>query len=468
MSSSAASEASRGVLGRGAIYALGTAGPILANTLVTPALTRVFRDDVGEYGQILKALVVLQVVMMLASLGMPSVITRQGMLARGGVAGARDLLLRASFAGAGLAILAAVTSPLWHGLVGGTALVTALAVLGGGAFVAVENSQAMLRVLDRPGAFVTVSVLATLGGPVIGLASTLLWLRSAWVYVVGVAVGYALAGAVGLVLTGRGERRREPGDLRRALRMGTPLLPHMVALYCANGGMLFVASSLYDDAAAGRLGIALLLGVAPGVVTSALNNSWAPVVFAATPQDRVPVLERTTADIAMLTATVAGGVSVLSPWLLQAFADSRYQPLALVPAVGLAGIGTVLAIGYLANSHLLFVQGRTTALAIITPVSLAVGMTVAYLAGRLDLRAVALGFPATYACQWALVSLARHAGRADRWRQSVLAIPVLHGAAACLLGAWLPASGVTSFVRLPVAAGLGLVALWQVRRVVRR
>ena len=78
---SAGATASRGVLGRGSIYTIGTAAPILANAAVVPFVTRLL---VREYGVVAIAIVVLQVAMMAGSFGMPSVITRQGIISLGG------------------------------------------------------------------------------------------------------------------------------------------------------------------------------------------------------------------------------------------------------------------------------------------------------------------------------------------------------------------------------------------------
>src|ERR1039458_7918603 len=104
---SAGAAASKGVLGRGSIYTIGTAAPILANAAVVPIVTRLLGRS--AYGVVAIAIVVIQVAMMAGSLGMPSVITRQGILAGSGVAGARALLVRGSAMTAGLvaAVIAA-------------------------------------------------------------------------------------------------------------------------------------------------------------------------------------------------------------------------------------------------------------------------------------------------------------------------------------------------------------------------
>src|SRR5450759_4160380 len=241
---SAGAAASKGVMGRGSIYTLGTAAPILANAAVVPVVTRLLGKP--GYGVVAIAIVVIQVAMMAGSFGMPSVITRQGILARSGVAGARALLVRGSLMAGGFIAAVLLTAPLWARLVAVPLRSAVLLALAASAFfVVVENSQALLRVLDRPGAFVSLSLTATLGGPLLGLA-LLVQHRSPERYLIGLTAGYAAAAALGLVLCLRGGRpRRDRGDTRAALRMGLPVIPHLVALFLANGALVFLAGHLF-------------------------------------------------------------------------------------------------------------------------------------------------------------------------------------------------------------------------------
>jgi O-antigen/teichoic acid export membrane protein len=243
---SAGAAASKGVLGRGSIYTIGTAAPILANIAVIPVVTRLL--GVEAYGVVAIALAVIQIAAMTGSLGMPSVITRQGILAGSGVAGARALLVRGSLMTVGLVVVACLTAPLWDSAVQVPLSALILALTASALFVVVENSQSLLRVLDRPGAFVSLSLTATLGGPLLGLA-LLSGGRTPERYLSGLVAGYAAAATVGLVLCLRGGRpRRDRGDTRAALRMGLPIIPHLVALFLATSALIFVASHLYDVA----------------------------------------------------------------------------------------------------------------------------------------------------------------------------------------------------------------------------
>src|SRR5665811_2033488 len=437
-----------------------------ANAAVVPVVTRLLGKP--AYGVVAIAIVVIQVAMMAGSFGMPSVITRQGILPRSGVAGARALLVRGSLMTAGLMAAIILTAPLWSPLV----LVSMqravpLALAASAFFVVVENSQALLRVLDRPGAFVALSLTATLGGPLLGLA-LLSQDRSPERYLVGLTVGYAAAAALGLVLCLRGgHRHRDGGDTRAALRMGLPVIPHLVALFLANGALLVLAGHLYNIATAGRLQLALLVGSSPAVITSALNNSWAPIVFRTPQHQRGAVLAHTARDIATLTALISGGVALLSPWLMRLVAGSDFAPLDLVPAVAIVAFGCVLSVAYLANVHLVFAAGRSLGLSMTTPLSLLAGLACAYLLGRQNVVLLAAGFPATYAAlAFGTAWLRRHVG-AVRWSETALLPPTSLGLILCVLGAALPTTGAVATSRVAVAAFAGFGTLWLARRVLR-
>jgi len=464
--SNAGAAASKGVLGRGSIYTLGTAAPILANVAVVPLVTRLLGKP--AYGVVAIAIVVIQVAMMAGSFGMPSVITRQGILAGSGLAGARALLVRGSLMTGALMAALILAAPLWGPLLPVPLRAPLLLALAASAFfVVVENSQALLRVLDRPGAFVSLSLTATLGGPLLGLA-LLAQHRSPQSYLSGLTAGYGAAATLGLILCLRGGRPAgERGDTRAALRMGLPVIPHLVALFLATGALVFLTARLYGITAAGRIQLALLVGSSPAVITSALNNSWAPIIYRAAEHERGVVLAHTARDVATLVALIAGGVALLSPWLLRAVAGASFAPLELVPAVAIVAMGTVLSVAYLANVHLIFAAGRSLWLSVVTPLSLLVGLAIAYLAGRQSLVLVAVGFPATYAMLAAGTALLRRHVRAASWNETALLAPTGLGLVLCALGAALPTLGPAALVRVAVAAVAALGTLWLARRVLQ-
>jgi hypothetical protein len=466
------SAASRGVLGRGSIYTVGTAAPVLANIAVLPAVTRLVQagpQGTDGYGVISNGIILMQVGMMLLGLGMSSVITRHGILSGTGIGGARTLLVRGAALSWGLAAVVLLLWPAWRGLLSPPFEVpAAIALVGSACWATVDQSQALLRAMDRPGRFVTLSLIATLGGPALGLA-LLLGEATPTRYLLGVVVGYAAAAGLGLVFgLGSGARAHQQGDTRAALRLGVPIVPHVVSLFLASGALVFLAKHFYGFSASGRMNLAVLLGSSPGVITAALNNSWAPVVYRADPEHRGAVLERTARDIGALAALVAGGVALLSPWLLRIAAPATYGTDQLVPAVAIIAGGAVLSVGYLANVHLVFAAGRTAGLSLVTPVSLTLGLGAAALVGSRGLTWIAVGFPAAYLCLAAGTAVLRRRVGGARWREQRLLAPVLLAAALLAAGATLPVTGAMALSRwgLAAVAGTGVILLG--RRIVRR
>jgi O-antigen/teichoic acid export membrane protein len=462
-----ASSASRTVLGRGLLYTAGTAAPVLSNAVITPFVTRLVGPD--EYGVVATTMVVVQVGMIVAGLGLAAAITRHGILEESGVAGARSLVHRGALAAVGVAMAASLAVVPIGRLVGvddEQALLLAFVAAAG--FSVVVNVQSYLRVLDRPLPFVLLSLGAALGGPALGLAVLLAGHRTASGYLAGVAVGFVVTAVAGLAMTLR-HSHHEPGDTRRALRIGLPTIPHQVAIYLASGALVLVASHLYGSADAGRLQLAVLIGSAPGVLTSSLNNAWAPVVYRTDPLHRGVVLERTGRDIAALTALAAGFVAMTAPTLLRIAAPPQYDPTSMTPAVGLVAIGSLLSVLYLSNVHLVFASGRSAGLAVVTPGALLVGVAVAWVAGSvISLAAIGIGMTVTYAAMAA--GVARLARRVDptRWHEARLAAPIAIGTGLCLAGAALPAAGSWVAVRWVVATALVGLSFAVLRRVLSR
>lgn len=256
-------DASREVLGRGSLYTLGSVAPILANVVVTPFVTRLLGD--AEYGVVAVGLILVQVGAMVVGFGLASSITRHGILESSGTDGARALVLQGSALSLAVVVLAVLAGPWWSlpvlsvpwraGLV--------FAGLAAAGFVVVLNAQAFLRVQDRPVPFVVMSGVATLGGPLAGLALVAWRASDADDYLFGLLLGYLAAAVIGLALALRGGRPHTArGDFGRALRIGLPAVPHLVALLLVQNALVLIVSR-YFVADGGRMQIALLLGSAP-------------------------------------------------------------------------------------------------------------------------------------------------------------------------------------------------------------
>lgn len=454
------------MLGRGLLYTVGTAAPVLSNALATPFVTRAIGPT--DYGVVAIATVILQIGMILAGMGLAAAITRHGIIEQSGVSGARYLVLCGAAISVPVSLVAFAAYPGVDAALGlGRPFAYAMALLASVGFASVVNTQSYLRVLDRPLPFVMLSLSSALGGPLLGVLLLLSVRASAETYLTGLMIGYLVSGIIGVVLTSRGgSHDHHKGDLGRALRIGLPTIPHQVSIYLISGVIVLVTTVLFSKSEAGRLQLAVLIGSAPGVLTSSLNNAWAPVVYRAHVDERAHILESTSRDITWIASFAAGFVALLAPTLLTIVAPAGYDPTSLTPGVAWAAAGTVLSVPYLANIHLVFVSGHSRGLSLATPLALLIGATGAVVAGRTSgLTSVAMGMTLTYLCMVLGAAYLARRVSPTRWRESVLVAPVCAGLALTALGGSLPTGETWTVVRMAAGALLVVASLAQLRRV---
>ncbi len=456
--------ASHAVLGRGSVYTIATAAPALAAVAVTPVVTRVL--TVPEYDLVAVATVLIQVGFIFAALGMGAAITRQYILAAAGAAGARGLVAQSAVLATVVVGLAAGTAAWWSSpLLGRPAspeIYLALAACLGGAWVV--EAQAFLRGSDEALAFVSLALVSSLLGPVAGLVAVLSGHASAVTYLSGVAAGFLAAGAIGLWRVLRsGEVRASRSGLGQAVRIGLPTVPHQVSLYIALAGLVIIADRAL--ASGGRANIALTIGAGATVITAAMNNAWAPLVYRRPAHERGAVLTETTRTIATMTVTVAGLVALGAPWILRLAAPGSFDPDSLVPAVALASAAAVPSVIYLASGHLVFASGRTGWLAVTTPLAVAAGLVWAVSwSSRWGLTAVASGYLVVYLLLALATTLLQRAVSRPPWRPPLLPVVLATWVAVTVLAQVLPTVGPGSLLRVLAGAVLASGGTWAVRR----
>lgn len=459
--------ATSAVLGRGSVYTLATAAPALATLAVIPVVTRLLGRD--EYDLVAVASVVVQVGYILMALGLGAAITRQYILAAAGPAGARGLVLQGAGLSLGLAVVVTGTSRWWVpavlGRVVSVEIVLALIACLGGAWMVL--AQAHLRGADRALSFVVLSATASLVGPAGGLLAVTIGERTAAVYLSGLAAGFLAAGVLGLLLVvGSGQVAGRGAELRAALRIGLPTVPHQVSLYLALAGMVVVADRVLGDG--GRANVALTIGAGATVVTAGLNNAWAPVVYRTAPNERGRVLDETTRAVARVTMVVAGTIALLAPWLLQVAAPDSFEPVGLVPAVAVASAAAVPSVVYLACGHLIFASGNTGWLALTTPLAVVGGLVwAALLAQAWGMVAVASGYLVAYLLLTTATTAVQRRVSPQPWWPPLMPGVAIAWAGTTVLGALLPTSGPGAVVRL-VAVGVLVIGLGSTRVVRRR
>src|SRR5690606_19257384 len=87
------------------------------------------------------------------------------------------------------------------------------------------------------------------------------------------------------------------------------------------------------------------------------------------PETRWRLLAGTTASLQHLVALASAAASLLAPLAIALASPTSYDHGSLITVAAILPFGAVIYVSYLSSVHVLFQQGRTTALAWITPSS---------------------------------------------------------------------------------------------------
>jgi len=456
--------------GQTAIYSLASLAPIAAGFAITPSITRLLGPE--EYGIAATCLVVVQVFGLLATLGLPASITRHALIERSGVSGAARLVLLAAACSATVVMVAALTSRLWSPTTTGFDWRPAIvwATVAGCSLSVVTAYQALARAQGRAWRFVLVATLISILGQGSGLVMLTVSTRADY-YVAGLTITYAALAGV-LVLDTMRLARSGPlsadswrRDASGALRVGLPTIPHGLAMLLATGLAVVLASTRMGSHQAGQLQLILMLGGAPALALTAINNAWAPSVYAIPGGSRGAAIAHTAPFVLIFVSFTSVCVALAAPFVLSLLAPPSVLAGAPVWAVALAAGSSLPAVVYLSNVHLLFAEGRSGALAWMTPTSLVLAALLAIMAStRWGLGALASLPLLFYTAQAALVSLVRRRVTTDTWSERSLLVHLVPPALLLSVIAGLPSTGWADATRLTASitlvAGGGLWSLW--------
>lgn len=397
-----------GLLGSGALYSLSTIAPVLVSLLITPLITRALGAD--GYGVVGIGITLYQFGSIALGLGLSTAITRHAIIAGTGVAGATAL----AWSGAALSIicggLAVALLPFWGPALLGDAGDTQTLIwptLSAVALSILTLCQSVFRAVSRVKAFVALGMLSASAGPLIGLIAVSTGPAESSTYLCGLAIGHTLAAVAALALLPHIPRRAfSLAEIRGGLALGLPTVPHSITGALVTIVLVACATQLEGVAAGGRLQLALFLGSAPMLVLGAFNNSWAPMVFRQKESERSDFLARSMQTISVLVLTLVVFFCTLLAPVASFIAGPELYDESLRAAALIACAATPLMALYLVNIHLVFLRGRTLALAATTPVSGAVGIAASLAALALwpgYPAVIAIGLPVFHGCQalWA-------------------------------------------------------------------
>lgn len=457
-----AATASSKLLGRGSIYTLATAAPALTALLITPLLTRAL--PVGEYGHVATAIAVMNVGVNLLALGLPQIITRHAYSEDSGEPGARGLAM----VGATLVtvLMVVVGAGLWTAHALGAASVhpaLILAVVASGAGAGVAMSQALSLARNAAWTYVALAFGVSLVAPLAGLGLSYTTNKTATAYYLGVVAVYLVVVAAGLLVAWRsGPLHFTWTEFRSSVRMSLPIVPHQAAVGSAVAVAIFIARYRFGELGAAEANPSMILSSAPLIIVSALSYAWTPIVLAAKPDERGPLMTKTAADVTWLAALGGSAMALLAPWFLMFLAATKagFDLATMVPVTAIASMTAAVAAVFLAHSQLVFTEGKTGRLMIYSPLSLLGGFLVGLTASHwLGLAGIAVGYVATYVFLWASLRMLARRATPVRWHETPLLAPIGLAVGMCLAGAWLPwTSALGIGVRLVGALGLLAVA----------
>ncbi len=396
-----------GLLGSGALYSLATVAPVLVSLLITPFITRTLGAE--GYGVVGIGVTLYQFASIGLGLGLSTAITRHAIIGGTGVSGATALV----WSGAGLAVIgggvAVVLLPVWgSALLGDASDVETLVwpTLSAVALSVLTLCQSVFRAIGRVKTFVGLGMLSALAGPMIGLIAVASGHPEPGTYLTGLAAGHLIAALAALLLLPRIPLSAfSLADLRSGLAIGLPTVPHSITGALVTIVLVAFATQVDGVAAGGRLQLALFLGTAPMLILGAFNNSWAPMVYREPDATRSRFLSRSMQAVSVLVLGLVAFFCTLIEPVARFIAGPHVYDQSLSAAALITCAATPLMALYLVNVHLVFLRGRTLALAATTPVSGAVGIGAALWVFDLvgEPAIFALGLPVFHGCQalWA-------------------------------------------------------------------
>lgn len=442
---SAETSPTRLVLARGSIYSVASAAQLASAVVALPLLTR--QLEPSAVGVISAALVVYPVAAHIAGLGLPAAVARPIYdRAPTGASDARSLLLATVVIASGVLLVIHLAGPTWVRAFAdieyeGAVAWAILAALG---LVSFFSVQQVLRAEDLAAWYVASAAVAAIGGQAVGVVMVILQ-GGPDGYLLGLGIGFLAGAAVGAVPIGfTGLRWPSPKLLRSSLRLGGPTVPHLLALLVMSLGDRLVVERVEGLDSVGEYHVAYTAG-APGIVVlSAVNNAWAPQIYASEESERWRVLAATTRDLYPLAGLIAAGIAIAAPLALRVMAPAEYEVATLAPVSGMVALSILPYLRYLSRVHVVFQVRRTGILAAASPAAAALNLALNFvLVPPFGLMGAAASTLVSYATLSVLVgSVARRSAsvpwerRSESWTWGLTVVMVIVAMLSPVDGHW--------------------------------
>lgn len=460
----------RAILARGSIYTTSLAFQLLSAAVSLPLATRVLPPR--EYGVVALGYLLLGVTTSVATGGLHLVLGRSYFAEADGPAAARRLITGALIVALVVGAVLVASAPLWIHAFGGVrhrfALVLAILTTMPNAVAAVCG--AFFRAADRAARFVTLQLLAGVGGTFAGIFVVALDRGSG-------ATGYWLGNFAAMCAAtllaaiwirpwlGGVIRARE---LLSGLRVGLPLVPQGLAALVLALGDRIVIQAREGSAPVGRYQVAYTMGSIALALVTALSMTLPPIIFGAAEHRRWGTLRTTLRAVRMLTAPLAVVLALAGPVLLHAFTPGSYHGKDLAGVVAFVAASALPWAIYGFMTYPLLWRKQTMVIAWTTIVAAVFNVVLVYL--LLPYFALPGAASATFAAYWLLAWLLMRASRvtvrvpvtlAECLTWAVAGALVTFGGMAPISGNWLLLRALLTIVALATALPLA-------KRLIRR
>lgn len=352
------------------------AGPMLTQPFVQRML------PAAEWGKVSFTISLISVGLIFIIAGLPLIITRvffeeqQGKERAASLAGFGVLLSLAvgAFAAAGVWLVSAVM------LATQESFQIVLALAGVGMLGATQMCLALLRARQQAVRFVLITIMAQTIGHVMGLVAllgVLHWAHSrANLNAVTYMCAFALVCAFAMSLAFFWARPSAPfkfrGEIRRALGVSLPILPHSLALVLMLQGEAFILTAVHGPAFYGLYGSMLPMSLGPIAVVLALANVWEPIILSHRGVDSDGAVSRVRREALLVGIALLVAGSVMGGLAAHILTGSPTDEQVLVARIlPLTSLGYVVFL--LATTQLVAVA-KTKTMAVVTPIVAVIDM----------------------------------------------------------------------------------------------
>jgi O-antigen/teichoic acid export membrane protein len=366
----AVAHALSGLFGRDSLYMVVWVIQLLCAALLTPVITRVM--GAAQFGGVAAATAVMQVLFVIAGIGLATAIQRQ-YAGRGGPEHARTLLTVALVAAAIVTALVDATGAIWGPWLGFGSYSGAvrLAVVWAGVSAVTNSSLALLRSKDRLLAFSCVSLMQSVVAAAASLSLVAFVHPTATAFIFGQLLTQVLALGLAFVWVRPARLRRADARMvRSALAYALPLVPAVLGTFVLSGSDRLIVQAQMGAVEVARYQVAYNIGSIPLLLVSVLNLAWLPRIFALEDtRERPAVLAASRDALYALLVPVVIGLSVGAPLLLRVWAPARYRPDDLLMVTALVVITVLPYTGTTASTRSLLARGQTRWIALSTLVA---------------------------------------------------------------------------------------------------